>query len=42
MKIGFLQFSPVLGDIQANTEKVARLLESIEEVAILVLPELSN
>lgn len=42
MKIGFAQFCPKLGDVNANVTKVGQLLESSGPADLLVLPELSN
>jgi len=42
MRIAYAQFSPVLGDLAANREKIVRLAERAEGVDLLVLPELSN
>ena len=42
MTIGFLQFSPVLGDPQASIERVKAAIDSLSSVDLLVLPELSN
>ncbi len=42
LKIGFLQFSPMLGDVQATIQSIERLLSGCDEADILVLPELCN
>jgi len=42
LKIGFLQFSPVLGDLQSTIQSIQRLLDGCGETDILVLPELCN
>ncbi len=42
MKIGFLQFAPVLGDVQANIQTIDTLLSQAREADLLVLPELCN
>ncbi len=41
MKAGFLQFSPVFGDIKHNIETVSRILTSVNN-GLIVLPELFN
>ncbi len=41
MKIGFVQFSPVFGNKEANFEKVRRMLDGVE-ADLIVLPELFN
>jgi predicted amidohydrolase len=41
MRIGFLQFSPVLGDLQGTIQSIERLLQGCE-ADILILPELCN
>ncbi|MCK4462179.1 MAG: carbon-nitrogen hydrolase [candidate division Zixibacteria bacterium] len=40
MKTGFVQFRPILGDVNANVEAIDRLVRSVEQVDLLVLPEL--
>ncbi len=42
MKIGFIQFSPVLGDLDANLSKIERLLAAAPAADLLVLPELCS
>ncbi len=42
MKIGYLQFAPVFGDIEANTRHLEALLESGKDADLLVLPELAS
>jgi len=42
LKIGFLQFSPLLGDVQGTIQSIERLLSGSDEADILVLPELCN
>jgi predicted amidohydrolase len=42
LKIGFLQFSPVLGDVLGTIQSIERLLDGGVETDILVLPELCN
>jgi predicted amidohydrolase len=42
LKIGFIQFSPVLGDLQTTIRNLDRLLKGVESADILVLPELCN
>lgn len=42
MKIGFVQFAPVLGKIDATLEKLSPLLDRAGEAELLVLPELAN
>jgi len=42
LKIGFLQFSPRLGDVQGTIESIERLLSGCDETDIVVLPELCN
>jgi len=41
MRIGFYQFSPVLGDVEGNRAKIAEALEGVEK-ALIVLPELAT
>jgi predicted amidohydrolase len=40
--IGYIQFQPTLGDIEANIEKIESLLPSAEKADLVVLPELAN
>jgi predicted amidohydrolase len=42
MKTSIIQFSPVLGDVSANTDKVNRLLDDTRQSKLVVLPELAN
>jgi predicted amidohydrolase len=42
LKIGCLQFSPVLGDPPATIQKLTALLPQARELDLLVLPELCN
>jgi predicted amidohydrolase len=42
LKIGFIQFAPVLGDVGTTMEKLDRLLDSSERADLIVLPELCN
>jgi len=42
MKIGFIQFSPKLGDIDANIQKIESFADKFKEADLLVLPELCN
>lgn len=42
MKIGFMQFAPVLGDVQATIGKIDRLSARCTGADLLVLPELCN
>ena len=42
LKIGFIQFAPALGDMQATLTKLDSLLDGAEETDIIVLPELCN
>ncbi|MFC1694237.1 nitrilase-related carbon-nitrogen hydrolase [Candidatus Latescibacterota bacterium] len=41
MKIGFIQFKPVFGEVEANVETMKRLISSVE-ADLLVLPELAT
>jgi len=42
MRIGFIQFAPVLGDVQATIRKIDGLIDQSKITDILVLPELCN
>ncbi|MFH1373421.1 MAG: nitrilase-related carbon-nitrogen hydrolase [bacterium] len=42
MNLAFIQFAPVLGDLQANINKLQRLIPAAAEADLLVLPELCN
>jgi len=42
MKIGFMQFAPVLGDVEATLEAIDRLMPQAKGADLLVLPELCN
>jgi len=42
MKIGFIQFSPKLDDMDANIKKISIFADQFKEADLLVLPELCN
>jgi predicted amidohydrolase len=42
MKIGFVQFAPVFGNVDATLERLSPLLDRAGEAELLVLPELAN
>jgi predicted amidohydrolase len=42
MKVGFVQFAPVLGDVEATMRKIDRLIGADVAADIWVLPELCN
>jgi predicted amidohydrolase len=42
MKIGFMQFAPVLADVQATMQKIDCLIAQANDADLLVLPELCN
>jgi len=42
MKVGFIQFAPVLGNRDASIEKIDRLIPRSIDADVLVLPELAN
>ena len=42
VKIGFVQFAPILGDLDATLNKLDRLFDQAGEADLMVLPELSN
>jgi len=42
LKIGFIQFAPVFGDVQATIRKIDGLIDQSKITDILVLPELCN
>ena len=42
MKVGFVQFAPTLGDLQATMQKLDRLMPQCAGAELLVLPELCN
>ena len=42
MRIGFVQFAPILGDLDANLSKIERLLTGAPAADLLVLPELCS
>jgi predicted amidohydrolase len=42
LRIGFLQFAPALGDVQATIQKIGSLLSQSAQVDLWVLPELCN
>ena len=42
VKAGFIQFRPILGDLQSNMENLSRLIEKAAEADLIVIPELAN
>ena len=42
MKVGFVQFAPALGDVQATIRKIDRLVTLAKTAELVVLPELCN
>ncbi|MFQ6009343.1 MAG: nitrilase-related carbon-nitrogen hydrolase [Candidatus Zixiibacteriota bacterium] len=42
MKVGFIQFAPVLGNVAANINKIGELIIRAKEADLIVLPELCN
>lgn len=42
MEIGFVQFAPVLGDLQATIDRIEELSSQCAGIDLLVLPELCN
>ena len=42
LKVGFVQFSSIFGDVKNNVETSLRLIEKEKSADLLVLPELSN
>ncbi|RLD56850.1 MAG: carbon-nitrogen hydrolase [Bacteroidetes bacterium] len=42
MKAGFIQFSPVLGDLKSNMENLSRLIDRAAKADLVVIPELAN
>jgi len=42
VRIGFVQFAPILGDLDANLSKIERLLTGAPAADLLVLPELCS
>jgi predicted amidohydrolase len=42
VKIGFIQFAPVLGNVQETMSRICRLIQSCSSADLLVLPELCN
>ncbi|MHA2255350.1 MAG: nitrilase-related carbon-nitrogen hydrolase [Candidatus Heimdallarchaeaceae archaeon] len=42
MKVGFLQFQPILGDVEENLDKISKIIEDTDSFDLLVIPELAN
>ena len=42
MKVGFLQFQPVLFDVEENIDKISKIINNTESFDLLVIPELAN
>ena len=41
-KIGYIQFQPVLGEVNTNIEQMNALLPKASSADLIVLPELAN
>jgi len=42
MKVGFLQFQPILCDVEENINRISKLVKSSDKFDLLVIPELAN
>ena len=42
MKVGFLQFQPILCNVEENIDKISKLIERTDSFDLLVIPELAN
>ena len=42
MKVGFLQFQPVLCDVEENIDRISKMIENSDSFDLLVIPELAN
>jgi len=42
MKVGFLQFKPLFGQVESNLDKLCTMIEKAPDFDLLVLPELAN
>ena len=42
MKVGFLQFGPILFDVDENIDIISKNITKINEFDLLVIPELAN
>ncbi|MCG3222136.1 MAG: 5-formyltetrahydrofolate cyclo-ligase, partial [Candidatus Heimdallarchaeota archaeon] len=42
MKVGFLQFQPILGDVEENIDKISKIIRTTDSFDLLVVPELAN
>lgn len=42
MKVGFLQFKPLFGQVESNLDKLSTMIEKAPDFDLLVLPELAN
>ena len=42
MKVGFLQFEPLFGQVESNLDKLSSMIEEAPDFDLLVLPELAN
>lgn len=42
MKVGFLQFQPILCDVEENIDRISKLAKSAQKFDLLVIPELAN
>jgi len=42
LRTSIIQFCPNLGDIAANTQKVSKLINTVNDADLIVLPELAN
>ena len=42
MNVGFLQFQPILKDVETNIDKISKLIETTKSFDLIVIPELAN
>jgi len=42
MRVGFLQFQPVLCDVEENIDRISKMIEKSDSFDLLVIPELAN
>jgi len=42
MKVGFLQFDPILLDVEENIDEISKIIEGTDSFDLMVIPELAN
>ncbi len=42
MRVGYLQFQPILGNVEENIDRISKIIKETDSFDLLVIPELAN